>query len=168
VWRPADVFTNGVEKIKTRGKEDSPVVGSVRPPPVAQRSLSQAFSWEVPGGMQKLQRTTRAMQQFLTGAVLSLEADRPADPPKVHNKHHGTAPEDAVYIGRPSPWGNPFEIGKDGDRAEVIRKFELRLEKSEELKARVRKELKGRHLVCFCKPAACHGDVLLRFANSED
>ncbi len=29
-----------------------------------------------------------------------------------------------VYIGRPGKWGNPFEIGKDGNRAEVIEKYE--------------------------------------------
>lgn len=28
-----------------------------------------------------------------------------------------------VYCGRPTRWGNPFAIGKDGDRAEVIRKY---------------------------------------------
>ena len=30
---------------------------------------------------------------------------------------------DVVYIGRPSKWGNPFVIGKDGTREEVIAKF---------------------------------------------
>ena len=29
----------------------------------------------------------------------------------VHNKYHGTAPADAVYIGRGSPYGNPYIIG---------------------------------------------------------
>jgi hypothetical protein len=28
-----------------------------------------------------------------------------------------------VYIGRGSKWGNPFVIGKDGDRDEVIAKY---------------------------------------------
>ena len=28
-----------------------------------------------------------------------------------------------VYIGRGSKWGNPFRIGADGDRVEVIRKY---------------------------------------------
>lgn len=28
-----------------------------------------------------------------------------------------------VYIGRPSKWGNPFVIGKDGTREEVIAKY---------------------------------------------
>jgi hypothetical protein len=29
--------------------------------------------------------------------------------PAVINKHHGKPPPGAVYIGRPGPWGNPFE-----------------------------------------------------------
>ena len=40
-------------------------------------------------------------------------------PNVVHCKH---AKYD-VYIGRPSPWGNPFEIGKDGNRQEVVEKY---------------------------------------------
>jgi len=28
-----------------------------------------------------------------------------------------------VYIGRPSKWGNPFVIGRDGSRADVIAKY---------------------------------------------
>ncbi len=41
----------------------------------------------------------------------------------VHNKRAGTAPVNAVYIGRPGKWGNPFQIGRDGSRMEVIEKF---------------------------------------------
>lgn len=29
-----------------------------------------------------------------------------------------------VYIGRPGPYGNPFTIGRDGNRKEVIDKYE--------------------------------------------
>jgi hypothetical protein len=42
-----------------------------------------------------------------------------------------------VYIGRGSVWGNPFVIGKDGDRAEVIRKYEDYFENSPHLIARL-------------------------------
>ena len=80
--------------------------------------------------------------------------------PRVHNKHHATAPADAVYIGRGSPWGNPFVIGKHGDRAQVIELYRLNVLPTLDLAA-----LKGKHLVCFCKPAACHGDLLLEAAN---
>jgi len=71
-----------------------------------------------------------------------------------------------VYIGRPSKWGNPFVIGKDGTRAEVIEKFERYfLESGLYLKIN---ELRGKTLGCWCAPSPCHGDVLLRFANAQE
>lgn len=85
--------------------------------------------------------------------------------PKVHNKYHQTAGPDAVYIGRGSPYGNPFVIGKDGDRDEVCDKYEAMLLASPQLLATVRNNLKGKDLVCFCAPKRCHGDTLLRIAN---
>ncbi len=87
--------------------------------------------------------------------------------PKVHNRHHGTAPPDAVYIGRGTPWGNTFVIGEDGDRDEVCDKYEAKVERTPGMKARIRQELKGRDLVCSCKPKRCHGDYLLKVANQE-
>lgn len=87
--------------------------------------------------------------------------------PKVHNKYHKTAGPDAVYIGRGSPYGNPFVIGKDGDRNEVCDKYERALLNNPQLLAKVKTELKGKDLVCFCAPKRCHGDTLLRIANEE-
>lgn len=91
--------------------------------------------------------------------------------PKVWNKHHKNAPEDAVYVGRPSKWGNPFEIGKDGTREEVVEKFRLMLTHDDvfwSLKRwECRTELAGKHLVCWCAPKPCHADVLLEIANEE-
>jgi hypothetical protein len=71
-----------------------------------------------------------------------------------------------VYIGRPSKWGNPFEIGKDGDRKTVIRKYREWLIKQPELLAAL-PELKGKILGCWCSPKACHGDVLAALANNK-
>lgn len=70
-----------------------------------------------------------------------------------------------VYIGRPSSWGNPFVIGKDGTRADVIAKYRAWLEARPELVARAKAELRGKVLACWCSPAACHGDVLAEVAN---
>jgi hypothetical protein len=85
--------------------------------------------------------------------------------PRVWNKHHRNAPADAIYIGRGSPWGNPFVIGKDGTREEVIRKYEEDVMRSPATQQLIREHLRGKHLVCFCSPKPCHGDVLLRIAN---
>ena len=86
---------------------------------------------------------------------------------KVHNTYHRTAPSDAVYIGRGSPFGNPFVIGKDGNRDDVCDKYEDMLMGNPQLLSLVKQELKGKDLVCFCKPKRCHGDTLLRVANEE-
>ena len=85
--------------------------------------------------------------------------------PKVHNKYHRTAGHNAVYIGRGSPYGNPFIIGKHGNRDEVCDKYEAMLLNNPELMKRVKTELNGKDLVCFCAPARCHGDTLLLVAN---
>jgi hypothetical protein len=70
-----------------------------------------------------------------------------------------------VYIGRPSKWGNPFIIGRDGTRAEVIEKYDLWIQTQPELLAAL-PELKDKVLGCWCKPRACHGDVLARLADA--
>lgn len=69
-----------------------------------------------------------------------------------------------VYIGRPYKWGNPFVIGKEGTREEVIEKYRTKLLESTIL-LRDLHELKGKILGCWCKPLACHGDVLATLAD---
>lgn len=74
-----------------------------------------------------------------------------------------------VYIGRRgfspsihgSKWHNPFHIGKDGTRDEVITKYEQYVRSSPELMAAL-PELKDKVLGCWCKPKPCHGDVLVK------
>jgi hypothetical protein len=85
--------------------------------------------------------------------------------PQVHNKYHNSAPADAIYIGRGSPYGNPFVIGKDGSRDDVCDKYSALVEGNEKLKSLIKRELRGKHLVCFCKPQRCHGDYILNIAN---
>lgn len=78
--------------------------------------------------------------------------------------HCRRAPYD-VYVGRPSKWGNPYQIGPDGNREQVIAKFRAYLEKNVVLKAQCKRELKGKILSCWCHPQACHADVLAEVAN---
>lgn len=84
---------------------------------------------------------------------------------KVLNKHKVGVPHGAIYIGRGTKWGNPFRIGPDGDRATVIAKHERWLHDQHHL-LRALDELRGHDLVCFCAPAACHGDLPLRLASA--
>ena len=69
-----------------------------------------------------------------------------------------------VYIGRPSKWGNPFVIGRDGTRTEVIAKYQAWLDTQPAL-LEVLPELRGKILGCWCAPEACHGDMLARLAE---
>lgn len=82
--------------------------------------------------------------------------------PKVLNKYHSN---DGVYIGRPTKWGNPYAITKNFGRFQAIEAYRKYLEANPELVEDAKKELKGKNLVCFCAPLACHGDILLRIAN---
>ncbi|ODX48989.1 DUF4326 domain-containing protein [Vibrio parahaemolyticus] len=75
------------------------------------------------------------------------------------------------YIGRGSPWGNPYAIGENGDdRDEVLRKYHYDFENEKFLNITKNDMLKlaGKRLGCFCKPEACHGDYIAEFLNSYD
>jgi len=71
-----------------------------------------------------------------------------------------------VYIGRPSKWGNPFKIGKNGTREEVIIKYRKWLLSNPELLKQL-PELCGKTLGCWCKPKPCHGDVIKEEAERQ-
>jgi hypothetical protein len=98
---------------------------------------------------------------------------------------HGTGwsdarmPPNSVYVGREvrdrraggvrfreSRWFNPFKIDRDGSREEVVAKYHARLLRRPDLMAAL-PELRGKDLVCWCAPDACHSDVLLELANGE-
>jgi hypothetical protein len=71
-----------------------------------------------------------------------------------------------VYIGRGSKWGNPFPIGTCGSRAQVIQLYKEYILASEGLMYDLH-ELKGKRLGCYCKPLACHGDVLKELVDDD-
>ena len=74
---------------------------------------------------------------------------------------------DHVFVGRPTIWGNPFIIGRDGTRGEVIRKYEEWLDAQPQL-LKLLPKLKGKKLVCYCAPLPCHADVLARRADNAE
>jgi hypothetical protein len=89
---------------------------------------------------------------------------------KVSNKDKGDSYD--VYIGRGTLWGNPYQMGQEGTRDEVIAKFAYDFEKRflkfpEQFDVNIEK-LRGKTLGCHCKPAACHGDVIAKYLNSQD
>lgn len=80
--------------------------------------------------------------------------------PKVYNKHHGNTPKSAIYVGRGSPWGNPFVMTSNSMRDVVCDRFECEILPGLDLTA-----LRNKDLVCYCAPRRCHADALLREAN---
>ena len=90
--------------------------------------------------------------------------------PRVWNKKNlRDLPEgsEAVYVGRPSIWGNPFVMGVHGTRDVVVDTYEKYLAADKRLQRRL-PELRGKHLICHCAPERCHADVLLRLANKTE
>lgn len=71
-----------------------------------------------------------------------------------------------IYCGRGSKYGNPYVIGKDGDRKTVINKFQQYLDQNKELQQQVLK-LRGMRLGCFCTPKDCHVDVIAEFIENH-
>lgn len=73
-------------------------------------------------------------------------------------------PENTVYVGRPTKWGNPYPIGENFTAQQAVNLFKLFAQKwdlAEDLG-----ELKGKDLACWCKVGdPCHADVLLELAN---
>ena len=81
-----------------------------------------------------------------------------------------------VYIGRAGRgqdgyFGNPFRMGNGTSREDAVQKFQKyfaeRIEKDSEFRRRVL-ALKGKRLGCFCKPKACHGDVIADWLNKME
>ena len=96
--------------------------------------------------------------------------------PRVYNKHKAY-PADAVYIGRGSDWGNPYTHLPSGKskyktihvptREAAVAAFKALCDKHPELQKEIKERLRGKNLVCYCAPLACHGDVLLAIANED-
>ena len=78
-------------------------------------------------------------------------------------------PAAALYVGRPTTWGNPYKVGPGHNAAqEAVMLFRRDLTAGVLSFAvdDVRRELNGRDLICWCKAGApCHADVLLAIAN---
>lgn len=105
--------------------------------------------------------------------------------PKYDNLKEWMADPNNVYIGRKgvvlidgkrfppqdSIFANPFKVGRDGTREEVIDKYKQELIAkvvSGEITEEDVLNLKGKTLGCWCSPEPCHGDVLLKLLDVWD
>lgn len=105
-----------------------------------------------------------AMQMHKKFRVITVTTTR------VANKDNGE--EFDVYIGRGTPWGNPFAIGVGGDnRDTVIKRYKEYFENTilaDKQRMRELISLKGKRLGCHCKPLPCHGDIIAEHLNTYD
>lgn len=93
----------------------------------------------------------------------------PIETTRVVNRDKGD--EFDIYIGRRTPWGNPYAIGQDGTREEVIDKFREYFGRhvlSDPGKQQMLTSLRGKRLGCHCKPMPCHGDIIAEYLNGLD
>lgn len=95
-------------------------------------------------------------------AALCINVDDKINTRVVNTKHN----EYDIYIGRGTKYGNPFRIGVDGNRKEVLEKFRNYLNENIQLQKDVMK-LKGLILGCHCSPLDCHGDIIAEFIENR-
>jgi len=83
------------------------------------------------------------------------------------NFRHIRFHSEVISIDRSTIFGNPFIIGRDGNREEVIAKYRLWFyKKLEDSKFKQAVEsLRDKVLACWCAPLPCHGDIILEYLN---
>lgn len=83
-------------------------------------------------------------------------------------------PPGAIYVGRPSKWGNQLRIGIDGTAQECVDKYREFIAGniwSSPTKREIFEQLRGKDLACWCplpkagEPDMCHAAILLEIAN---
>lgn len=89
-------------------------------------------------------------------------------------------PENTVYVGRPTRWGNPWPAttyGQEGATQRFREYLEARRNPTPgwvdvvdyPSDDEIREELGGKNLACWCREGtSCHVDVLFPYANQED
>ncbi|MFN3192221.1 MAG: DUF4326 domain-containing protein [Aureliella sp.] len=92
-------------------------------------------------------------------AISQPDAETPAEASETRVVNIRTDTYD-VLIDRRTKWGNPFVVGRDGNRDAVVGKYRRWIAGQPHL-LRALPQLRGKALGCHCKPAACHGDVLV-------
>lgn len=70
-----------------------------------------------------------------------------------------------VMIDRSTEYGNPFVIGKDGTREEVIQKYRFMILTENNIGKF--EPLRGKVLGCWCKLLPCHGDVIVEILEGN-
>lgn len=89
---------------------------------------------------------------------------------RTHMLAGGIKPVETGWLGNPHPIGWCDICGVYHTRDECIEKFKedfyKKVKYDSEFKSAVL-ELKGKRLGCYCKPEACHGDVIKEWIDSQ-
>lgn len=82
-------------------------------------------------------------------------------------------PPNTVYVGRPTRWGNPYELRDEARRQEALLYYETWLQNRLKFEPRFLEPLRGKDLACWCpledkngNPVPCHADILLKFVEA--
>ena len=78
-------------------------------------------------------------------------------------------PKNAIYVGRPTKWGNPFSLYGDGRvlRTTVLKRYETKLKELVKADSHFLDPLQGKDLVCWCKlDEPCHADILIKYLTT--
>jgi hypothetical protein len=89
-------------------------------------------------------------------------------PKRIQRKRTGgwRMPDNAIYVGRPTKWGNPFVMQDKETREDVVQAYANLIDPA--TATLIRQELRGKDLACWCPlDQPCHADVLLEIANSD-
>ena len=142
--------------------------------PSSERDITGTLSWAKP--TVEIQRDAEISRQTICINIKVGELRKIYNDPRITLKSWMNDP-DNVYIGRrgiividgkrfperDSIWANPYKVGRDGNREEVIGKYRSYIKEKisrEDLKQELL-NLRGKVLGCWCKPDGCHGDVLI-------
>ena len=87
-------------------------------------------------------------------------------------------PENTVYVGRPTEWGNPYPTVEEFERAidngDIFEHLAAKYPATQDIPNYWNLEnwlesLRGMNLACWCPlDKSCHADILLELANATD
>jgi hypothetical protein len=86
---------------------------------------------------------------------------------KIGNRKNG---DKGVYVGRPSPLGNPFILKKESDRSHILEQYRKylweKIQARDETILQALSSLKDDDtLICWCHPKPCHAEIIIRAYN---
>lgn len=78
-------------------------------------------------------------------------------------------PPNTIYVGRPTKWANPYRIGVNGNRDEVVELYKDWLREKIEENPKFLEPLKGKDVACWCRlDEKCHADVIIEALGREE